>query len=259
MKIFYRLSDGSYKKDRFPLATKVNCFNNFLHNFREIGDEIFLYLDSAKDETYDEFRAIASYYNGYEGHNITVERTEAGSSAQSFRVVFQEALLLNDEDLIYFVEDDYAHLDGSREVLLEGLERSHYVTLYNHPDKYIPAMQGGNPLIGIDGSETSKVFVTPNSYWMTTNSTTMTFASHVWVLKEDQELWWKYTDGAYPQDMKIFLELREANRSLIQPIPTKSTHCEIAWAAHLHGTGETDWNEVLERSHFDPISEKDDE
>ena len=258
MKIFYRLSDGSYKKDRFPLATKVNCFNNFLHEFRSIGDEIFLYLDNVQEETYDEFRALASYYNGYEGHDITVKRTDAGSSAQSFRMVFRESLALKADDLVYFVEDDYAHLDGAREVLLEGLERSHYVTLYNHPDKYIPSKLGGNPLIGDDGSETTKVFVTPNSYWMTTNSTTMTFATHVWVLREDQDLWWKYTDGSYPQDMKIFLELRACGRSLVQHIPTKATHCEVAWAAHLHGTGEMNWDDVLERSQADPVSEKDD-
>jgi len=78
-----------------------------------------------------------------------------------------------------------------------------------------------------------------------TNSTTMTFATTVKTIREDKDVWMKFTEAAYPQDMKIFLELREKGRTLIQPIPTKATHCEPAWAAHLHGAGIDDWNEYL--------------
>jgi hypothetical protein len=174
-----------------------------------------------------------------------IKRTQAGSSAGSFRIVFTEALQENDSEYVYFVEDDYAHLPNSRQVLLEGLERAHYVTLYNHPDKYIPASQGGNPLIQDDGAEVTKVFVTRSSYWMLTNSTTMTVASLVGTLREDQATWMKYTEGTHPQDMLLFFDLRSKGRGLIQPIPTKATHCEPRWAAHLFGTGYVSWNDVL--------------
>lgn len=256
MIIYYRLSDGSYPKIRFENATKEKCLRNFLSCFNDAHDQMYLILDNVKDKTFEYFTGWVTAWNfdwevlkgGLFYHppmTIEIIRTQGGSSAGSFRIVLQEALKLKDDELVYFVEDDYAHLFGSRQVLLEGLDRAHYVTLYNHPDKYLPASQGGNPLIGDDGAEATKVFVTDNSYWMMTNSTTMTFATMVGTLREDKDVWLKHTEGTYPQDMNIFLELRQKGRGLIQPIPTKATHCEPAWAAKLIGTGVRSWDEVL--------------
>jgi len=249
LKIFYRLSDGSYPKVRFDNATKENCLRNFLEYFSNEHDDFFLYLDNVKDETYDKYTGIAIDYKGAMGmHTI---RTHGGSSAAGFRIVLMKALVDmkskydHSGEVVYFIEDDYAHLKDSRKVLLEGIKRADYVTLYNHPDKYIPASQGGNPLIGDDGAEDTKVLVTDSSYWMMTNSTTMSFATTIDILKQDKDVWLKFTEGAYPQDMQIFLELRRRGRTLIQPIPTMATHCEPAWAAHLHGTGINDWNKHL--------------
>ena len=257
MKIFYRLSDGSYPKVRFENATKDGCLTNFLKHFNNVEDEMFLYLDNVKDSTFEKYEGFVKFHNQTQRSPdhmrrqpvttpITVIRTDEGSSAASFRRVLRQALLkFDDDEIVYFVEDDYAHLEGSREVLLEGIERADYVTLYNHPDKYLPASQGGNPLIGDDAAEATKVFVTDSSYWMMTNSTTMTFATTVKTIREDEDVWLKFTDGSYPHDMQIFLELREKGRTLVQPIPTKSTHCEPDWAAHLHGADVDDWNEYL--------------
>lgn len=248
MKIFYRLSDGSYPKERFEHATKDGCLQNFLKHFNCPDDEMFLYLDNVKDSTFEKYDRRNEFQKRQNSQAmcINILRTSAGSSAASFRAVLRAALVLDDDEIVYFVEDDYAHLHRSRKVLLEGIERSDYVTLYNHPDKYLPASQGGNPFIGDDRAEATKVFVTDSSYWMMTNSTTMTFATTVKTIREDQEVWFRFTDGSYPQDMDIFLALRELGRTLVQPIPTKSTHCEPAWAAHLHGTGIMDWNHHLE-------------
>lgn len=264
MHIFYRLSFGSYSKERFENATKGNCLQNFIkHCFKYRHDTLWIVLDNVGVTEKNNFakqviehhrhfktkfkglRAEAEAIPFLETCNINWIDVDARSSAASFRKVMELALKLPDDEIVYFCEDDYAHLPDSRKVLLEGLERSHYVTLYNHPDKYIPATKGGNPLIGDDASEATKVFVTDSSYWMMTNSTTMTFATHVGILREDEDVWRKFTEGAYPQDMKIFLELRQKGRTLVQPIPTKATHCEPQWAAHLHGTGVNDWNEVL--------------
>jgi hypothetical protein len=253
MKIFYRLSDGSYKKNRLEYATKENCLKNFLKEFHYDDDMVFLILDNVRDETYEQISALADSYISFRGRpdhrwHVAIERTSAGSSAASFKLVLDKALHLDREQTVYFVEDDYAHLPGSRCALQEGLERAHYVTLYNHPDKYIPAARGGNPHIGEDAAEETKVFVTDSCYWMMTNSTTMTFATKVETLDEDELIWQKYIQGNYPEDMRIFFELRTKGRGLIQPIPTFATHCEIPWTAHLHGTGVKDWNKVLEEN-----------
>lgn len=227
MKIFYRLSDGSYKKERFTHATKKGCLENFLKRFPQ--EEIIIYADNVKDET---FRWLQEY-------NCQLIRTNGGSSAAGFRIVLQDALNLPDDEIVYFVEDDYLHLPNSREILLEGLQRVDYVTLYDHIDKYIPANMGGNAFIDDGGGEETRIFLTKNRHWKLTNSTTMTFATTVKVLREDAPTWLSYTAGTYPRDFDCFIELRSKGRTLASPIPSLSTHCEPRWAAPL-----IDWTTV---------------
>lgn len=221
MKIFYRISDGSYKKERFQHATKQHCIQNFLSHFPK--EEVTIYADNVRDETLEWISELG----------CETIRTNGGSSAAGFRIVLDAALELPDNEYVYFVEDDYLHLPNSRTVLLEGLERSHYVSLYDHKDKYIPAHSGGNPYIEDDAAEVTKVFLTNSSHWKLTNSTTMTFAAKVSVLKEDAPIWKKYISGTHPHDFHCFLELRENGRTLATPIPGYSTHCEPMWAAPL--------------------------
>ena len=227
MKIYYRISDGSYKKERYAHATKKNCLDNFLKHFPK--EEITIYADNVKNETFEWLQT----------YNCQLIRSNGGSSAGGFRVVFNDALLLPSTEIIYFVEDDYFHLEGSRQALIEALHHVHYVTLYDHIDKYIPASMGGNPFIDEDGAEETKVFLTKSRHWKLTNSTTMTFATTVDTLKADADVWKKYTTDSYPHDFKCFIELREAGRTLASPIPALSTHCEPRWAAPL-----IDWNTI---------------
>jgi len=227
MKIFYRISDGSYKKERYAHATKKGCLENFLKHFPK--EEIIIYADNVKNETYE----------WLESYGCNLIRTNGGSSAAGFRIILQDALKLPDAEVAYFVEDDYLHLPNARKVLLEGLERAHYVTLYDHVDKYIPASMGGNHFIADDGAEETRVFLTVSSHWKLTNSTTMTFASTVEVLREDAPLWLSYTEGTYPRDFDCFINLRKRGRTLASPIPSLSTHCEPRWAAPL-----IDWEKI---------------
>lgn len=227
MKVLYRISDGSYKKERFSHATKLHCVSNFLSHFPK--EEVVIYADNVKEETLEWIKSLG----------CETLRTNGGSSAAGFRIVFEDALKLEDNKIVYFVEDDYLHLPNSRNILLEGLDRSHYVSLYDHADKYIPANKGGNPFIEDDASEVTKVFITKSSHWKLTNSTTMTFAVKVKTLREDAELWREYTRGTYPRDFECFLKLREKGRTLATPLPGYSTHCEPMWASPL-----IDWSSV---------------
>ena len=227
MRILYRISDGSYKKERFQHATKKGCLENFLKHFP--SEEITLYADNVSDETYEWLQT----------YDLEVIRTNGGSSAAGFRIVLDEALKLDDTEIVYFVEDDYLHLENSRQVLLEGLERTDYVTLYDHVDKYMPASEGGNPYIDEDAAEETKVFLTKSSHWKLTNSTTMTFAAKVKTLREDEPTWRKHIEGKHPNDFGCFIELRNNGRSLSSPMPGLSTHCEPMWAAPL-----IDWEQV---------------
>ena len=43
----------------------------------------------------------------------------------------------------------------------------------------------------------------------------------------------RYTQGTYPEDFRMFLDLRSQNELVITPLPGYSTHGETAWLAPL--------------------------
>lgn len=130
---------------------------------------------------------------------------------------------LKDRHSFYMVEDDYLHLPGARSVLREGLKIGEYVTLYDHPDKYMKA--GPNPHV-INGAEKSQVFLSKSCHWKQTNSTTMTWATRVETLKQDREVWWANSEEKAAYDFEAFMSL---DRLTISSIPGWSTHCETQW------------------------------
>ena len=235
MKIYYRLSDHGYQKVKPDYINNEKCLTNLMLNFTDtysdtvIRDELIVIADNVGDETYEWLSSL----------DLNVKRTDFGSGAQSFNYVLDEAVKLDDDTTVYFVEDDYLHLPNSRKILMEGISLgADYVSLYDHPDKYINGNQGGNPFVE-DGGEVTKVFRSESCHWKLTNSTTMTFASRVKTLKEDLGIMKTWTVGTYPDDFKMFLELRENGRTLITPLPGYSTHGETQWLSPF-----TDWSKV---------------
>ena len=145
----------------------------------------------------------------------------------------------NNNDNVYFIENDYLHRENSCKVLKEGLNLgSAFVSLYDHPDKYMEPDRGYNPYCE-GGAEDTRVYLTHSCHWKITNSTTMTFASKVITLKRTEQILRKHTSETHPHDFEMFIELREQNELLITPIPGYSTHGETMWLAPL-----IDWNQV---------------
>lgn len=236
--VIYRLSDNGYPKEKFSFATKKYCIQKFFGAFCISPDYppycLHFLVDNTnlKEETYE----YAMYEVNRHGMGFECIRYNGGSSAASWRYGADFALAipgLADTDYIYHLEDDYIHRRDSLNVLMEGLERADYVSLYDHADKYIPASKGGNLQIDNNGGENTRVILTKSAHWKMTNSTTLTFAVQVSTFKEDKPLWDKWTAETYPHDFDAFLELRAKGRSLITPIPGWSTHCEPRWAAPL--------------------------
>ncbi|MDX2195270.1 MAG: hypothetical protein NW207_02545 [Cytophagales bacterium] len=229
--ILYRISDGGYAKQKLPWATKAHCLDNFLNVFGH--ENLHVFADNCNDETLQMLK----------NKNVNIHLSNKGSSAQSWRMVAQYALQQFDlNDNVYFVEDDYLHWHNANNILLEGLAIADYITLYDHPDKYLPLQKGGNPLVKNNG-ENTKVIITASTHWKHTNSTTMTFACSLQTLKNDWDIWDKYTRGTHPHDFKIFTRLTShgsisntifgKSRTLISPLPAYSTHIEMAWLAPL--------------------------
>ena len=130
---------------------------------------------------------------------LPLTMTDLGN-AGSFRKALELALLEDPDEVVYFCEDDYLHLKNAPTLLEEGIRRAHYVSLFDHPDKYTRYYNLG---------ETSKVIRTPSSHWRFTISTCMTFGSLVKNLDKDKEIWLKHTSEDHPNDHAIFTELSE--------------------------------------------------
>ena len=228
MKVFYRISDAGYKKIKHPLINNKNCLENFINNFlnkRDLHNFIIL-ADNISNDTFDMIKNFVP--------EKFIIHCKLGSSAQTFNKVLSLALEQKDDnEIIYFVENDYIHRKNSKAIMEEGLELgADFVCLYDHPDKYIDADKGGNPQIQ-GGGETTKVLLSKSTHWKLCNSTTMTFAAKVGTLKETEPIIRKWTTGTYPEDYRMFVELGEKGYSLISPIPSYSTHGELPWLAPL--------------------------
>ena len=122
---------------------------------------------------------------------------------------------IEDNDLIYFLENDYMHVTGWVEKIFElfqtytGLD---YVSLYDHNDKYFLPMYD---------SLTSKIFTSPSHHWRTTPSTCGSFITTKQRLNEDFDIL-----STMRGDHNKWLWLNEnRNRFVFTPLPGLSTHC----------------------------------
>lgn len=219
MKIIYRISDSGYNKVKPSYINNENCLRNAAKVFKDA--EWLVIADNISEAT--------DYMIQNFIHVDDTEYVSVGHGAGTFNLALDHALTLSDDEIIYFLENDYLHREGSLEVLKEGLNLgSSFVSLYDHPDKYLDPQNGGNPYCE-GGAEDTRVYLTKSCHWKITNSTTMTFAAKVSTLKRVEPILRKYTQGTYPEDFKMFLELRELGEILITPIPGFSTHGETQW------------------------------
>lgn len=228
MRIIYRISDSGYNKVKPPYINNENCLKNALEVFPWTEYNWSIIADNISEETND---MIQKYIP--RNH---IDYVSVGHGAGTFNLALDEALGYDDETIVYFIENDYLHKPGSGKILIEGLQIGYsYVSLYDHPDKYI---NGANPFVE-DGGEVTRVMLSNSCHWKITNSTTMTFAAQVKTLREDESILREYTSGTYPRDFEMFLALREKQHGLITPIPGYSTHGETAWLSPL-----TDWSKI---------------
>ena len=234
MKIIYRISEGGYPKEKPEYITKINCLKNALKHFKQ--EDFLLIMDNVSDNLKSEIEKV---YGG-KAHLVQV-----GHGAGTFNIALDHAIgktgILNvtDDEIIYFLEDDYLHKEGSQRIIEDGFELGmDYVTLYDHPDKYLNPIEGGNPYC--EGrAEFTRVYLGNNSHFKLTNSSTMTFAAKVKTLKEDEGVMRSWTNGTHPHDFQMFQEINKKGRRLVSPLPGYSTHGETRWLTPL-----TNWENI---------------
>jgi len=230
MKIIYRISDAGYSKVKPKYITNRNCLWNAVNTFQDVAFEDWTVIaDNVSEET---DVMIQSYIP-----RERIEYVSVGHGAGTFNLALDKALTFDDNEIVYFIENDYLHLPNSKKIIEEGLNEigADFVSLYDHPDKYI---DGANPYVQ-GGGEMTRVMLSKSSHWKVTNSTTMTFASKVKTLRKTENILREYTQGSYPRDFDMFVHLYNSAHYLVTPIPGYSTHGETAWLTPL-----IDWSEV---------------
>ena len=229
MRIIYRISDSGYNKVKPDYINNEACLANAVKVFDDC--EWSIIADNISEETNNMIQKYKS-----RDHILYVNE---GNGAATFNIALDEALKMNDNDTVYFLENDYLHKPDSRVILEEGFELgASFVSLYDHPDKYLSPNEGGNPYCE-GGAEETRVYKTDSVHWKITNSTTMTFAAQISTLRENEQVLRNHTSGSHPNDFQMFLELRSLNKLLITPIPGYATHGETAWLSPL-----TDWSKI---------------
>ena len=207
--IFYRHYniEGNDNKGRPQWFNYEKCFVNLLNTIKGKNVDLHLIMDGNIETNF-----IKKYKDRYILHTIEAKNDQS-SFNQTWGIV--KGLPIGEKDLIYFLENDYLHVDDWVEKVLNIFQRYeglNYVSLYDHIDKYFAPMY--EDLV-------SKIIVSDNHHWRTTTSTCGSFIVNKKIFEEDYN---EHT--TISGDHNKFIHLTQTkNRFILTPIPGLSTHC----------------------------------
>ena len=205
--IFYRhysITDTDHR-GRPPWFNFETCFVNLIRTLTPSTELHVVYDGDIKDNW------INKYKNKFILHEI-----EAGADQSSFFQTWGIAKECNipNNDLIYFLENDYLHQQKWVEKVIELFSKYnllHYVSLYDHNDKYFSTY---DHLL-------SKVITTQTHHWRTTPSTCGSFIVKKELFNLDYDI-----HTTIVGDHNKFIDLHDKRqRMVLTPIPGLSTHC----------------------------------
>ncbi len=243
--VYYRASDSDKPEVRPEYFSKALSLRNFFRSLTKLDPETFTFTMFYDGNNYEELKKIVD-----ENKGEFVQLNKLGNS-ESFWHVFQYALKQGSEDWVYFVEDDYLHKEEAITKLvncIEDIPKADYITLFDHPVRYAKDYH-----FGLDvPHRVNTIFISRDHHWRSQESTCMTFAAKVAILKEDEDIFYQYIKKVnVPEDRELFKRLQglmgyedgSPFRLLIGPMPSLITHCHIPWMAPL-----VNWEEVAKNS-----------
>lgn len=231
IKVFVRHcfhSDASKGKSRPEWFSKERALKN---------------LKETIDSSIADYTIIYDSFYGPRGDLLknedNVVETSCGEEGKSFLFTldYVNNLNLDDETIIYFLEDDYIHYPDWCRVMLEGFELNpDMLTLYDHYDKYMPGYY--------DPPLQAQMFTTKSCHWRTTPNTTNTYALKAKTLRRDIEIHKQFSiNRKVSDDFNKFIYLWQQGRSLISCIPGYSTHTDSGFESPI-----VNWKEIIEQS-----------
>lgn len=236
IKIFVRhckFSANSAGKNRPKWFDRKGCFNNLLNTI-DYGCTINVAFDGQLHGS-GHFLEDPHYENLFHLYQKT-----GGNDGASFLNTLEFAYNshFEDNDIIYFTEDDYLHNIGWPNIMREGFESTaaDYLTLYDHNDKYWFAMY--EQLM-------SKVICTKSIHWRSIPNTTNTYACLGKTLRRDYDVHKRFCDlnRGFTRDFDKFECLAGLGKTLISPMPGYSTHCEPEFMSPV-----VDWKQIFKNT-----------
>lgn len=225
IKVFLRHWNGATQRKQ-NVRPEWFSYEKCYRSIKNSNVDLTILLDGIKENHHFQF-----------DNNDKIIEFQGGSDPSSFLFCLKtiESSNLNDEDIIYIIEDDYLHKPGWENILEEAFNSFDvdYITLYDHPDKYF---------LQIYDDLQSKILHTKSVHWRTTPSTCNTYAGKWKTFKNHWNTHIKYclpenTHDGY--DHTKFLDLWSQGSNLISCIPGYSTHCELPFLSPI-----TDWSKI---------------
>ncbi len=232
MRIIFRTSSHKQKKIKLKISP-FECLKNLKRVFNNtlitvVGDG----LSTAQISKYKKIVGEKNFIeinlkNNSKSLKYCIDLVLGFQNSKNFKKI------LSENELIYFVENDYLHTIDSKKNLIDAFNFNvHYVSLYDHPDYYDNLKNLIDFRQALD-NPSKKVLLGKHRHWVTTASTTCTFAVKKKTLMADYEYFKKMCKRDIPRDHKIFTQLTNKGRLLIIPIPSLATHIETNYLAPL--------------------------
>jgi len=199
-------TDGRNRPEWFDFE---KCFQNLICTIDNRKDiSLHVMMDGGVNNNF-----ISKYK-----HRFTLHEFKGGSNYKAvqevYKYAFNLAQSLSDNDIFYFLENDYLHQKDWIDKVL-SLYKTYtgvsYISLYDHFDKYRHPMYQ---------SLVSRILATDNHHWRSTPSTCGSFLVPKNIFLEDFD-----THLNLEGDHNKWIHLGQHNRPLLTPIPGLSTHC----------------------------------
>lgn len=199
--------DPPYKSIRPRWFNKLKCLDTFLNaveNSKDLISNVIFLHDGPVGQLASK---IPDKYN--------IQYIDYKNNEKSLLKTFDIADSLN-EDMIYFVEDDYLHLNYSIRTIYNGTKKFELVNGYDHLDRYIRSDD-----ISKD-KESIHFLNSTNCHWRTTESTCCTWSA-------TRKMWNNIKDSARHfklRDRDFFRNLYKNNIRLWTPMPGVTTQVD---------------------------------
>lgn len=208
------------------------CFKSLIKSLHRLEYKIYIVGDDISQDLVDFFMTASDKV-------VEVINKPMGND-NSLRESFKFVEKLPEDDIIYFVEDDYLHFPYIFDQFSEFLEE--YPMLFIHPTDYPNFYHKGHVIA-------APIMLAKYSHMRVAPSTTFTFMCKVKKAKENLEFFYECCEGA--DDIKMstlfgwdkenmIATTRNRKETLISPIPGLATHMHIGTMSAL-----IDWEKIV--------------